>query len=214
LPALIARLLRRARSADPSGFGEFLKARGAFVAQKTVLDYCRVKAGRDEQRTFADPDFQAALQHCRWQVFLGALADVTAMAEAWLRPHLPPGRNPEAALAAGLALLHDAALATEPPPPEEAEAAAAAARALPGHLHALQLRPPLPANRLPLLAEAPLFATLPVHADQRVGEAPAIRGALRFHLVSAGQEMERLFDPAALAPRVAGLEPEAAADGR
>jgi hypothetical protein len=57
---------------------------------------------------------------------------------------------------------------------------------------------PQPANLLPLLAEAPLFATLPIHPDQRKGERPAIRGALRFHLVSTQQEMERRFDRAGL----------------
>jgi hypothetical protein len=53
-----------------------------------------------------------------------------------------------------------------------------------------------------LLAEAPLFATLPIHADQRKGEGPSIRGALRFHIVSTQQEMERGFDPAALSMRL------------
>ena len=56
------------------------------------------------------------------------------------------------------------------------------------------MRRRVPANQLPLLAEAPLFATLPIHPDQRKGETPAIRGALRFHVVSTQQEMERRFD--------------------
>jgi hypothetical protein len=51
------------------------------------------------------------------------------------------------------------------------------------------------------LAEAPLFATLPIHPDQRKGEAPSIRGALRFHMLSTQQEMERAFDPDALSLR-------------
>ena len=53
-----------------------------------------------------------------------------------------------------------------------------------------------------ILAEGPLFATLPIHADQRIGEAPYIRGALRFHLVSAQQEAERRFDAPRLAVRL------------
>ncbi|WP_135467907.1 hypothetical protein [Crenalkalicoccus roseus] len=198
-PPLLARLLRPTRSEEPAALRAFLRRQAAFVAQKTVLDYCRVKAGRQEQRVMADPDFRAALRHCRWQVFLPALADVTALIEAWLRPHAE-GREP--VLAAALVRLHVEALAAEPVPPEEVEAAEAALRALPGHLAALQLEPPWPAHRLPLLAEAPLFATLPVHPDQRRGEAPAIRGALRFHIVSTQQEMERAFAPAALAGRL------------
>lgn len=186
--------------ADPPGFGVFLQRRAAFVSQKTVLDYCRVKAGRREATTFADPDFQAALLHCRWQVYLATLSDMAALAEAWLRPAVPPGS--EAALAKGLLQLHAAALTAEPLPVQEQETAAAMAAALPGHLAGLQQAPPRPANRLPLLAEAPLFATLPVHPDQRIGESPSIRGALRFHLVSTQQEMERRFDGVALAANI------------
>jgi hypothetical protein len=46
---------------------------------------------------------------------------------------------------------------------------------------------------------APLLATLPIHPDQRIGETPSIRGALRFHIVTTQQEMERGFDAPALA---------------
>ena len=65
----------------------------------------------------------------------------------------------------------------------------------------LQLAAPRDARTLPLLAEAPLFATLPIHPDQRKGEGPSIRGALRFHMLSTQQEMERGFDPAGLSLR-------------
>ncbi len=193
---MFAKLMRRRAQPSPlPAWREFLGRQAAFVAQKTVLDYCRVKSGRNEQRLFADADFQAALEHCRWQVFMASLADVAALTEAWARPHAADAQD----LAAGLAREHAAVLAATAIPPAEAEAARAARVALPGHLAAMQLAPPRPANLLPLQAEAPLFATLPVHPDQRVGEGPSIRGALRFHIVSTQQELERRFDPAALA---------------
>lgn len=197
LAAAFGRLLAGRTSDDPAALGEFLRARGAYLAQKTVYDYCRVKSGRQEERLFAEPDFRAALDHCRWQVFFAALADVTTMAEASLRPHA--GGDP-AALIEPLARLHDAALAADPPPAAEREAAAPFS--IRSHLAGLQLAPPRHANEMPMLAEAPLFATLPVHPDQRIGEAPSIRGALRFHLVSAQQELERRFDAPALARRL------------
>lgn len=194
LSQLLGRILTRPQSAAAAELGEFLRAQGAYVAQKTVLDYCRVKAGRHETKLFSEPAFRAALDHCRWQVFFGALADVTAAAEAWLRPHA--GAAP-AALVEPLARLHDAALMADPPP--EAEREAIAGFSIRAHLAGLQFAPPQRSHEMPLLAEAPLFATLPIHPDQRPGEAPSIRGALRFHLVSARQEMERRFDPAGLA---------------
>jgi len=174
----------------------FLQRQAAFVAQKTVIDYCRVKSGRHEREVFANEDFRAALRHCRWQVYLGALADVGALAEGWLRPH---ARGREGALAEALAALLGAALDDDPPPPEEADAAERARLGFAAHLAGLQQDAPRPANRLALLSDAPLLATLPIHPDQRPGETPAIRGALRFHIVSTQQEMERRFDPARLA---------------
>lgn len=194
LTAVLDRILTRPKAQDPAALGEFIRAQGAYVAQKTVLDYCRVKAGRHEEKLFSEPVFRSALDHCRWQVFFGALADVTAVAEAWLRPHAAEAAP---ALAEALARLHDAALLADPPPAEEREVALAFS--IRSHLAGLQIAPPRPSHDMPLLAEAPLFATLPIHPDQRVGEAPSIRGALRFHVVSTRQEMERRFDPAGLA---------------
>jgi hypothetical protein len=191
----LSRLFGRPRSSDPAAFKEFLSRQAAFVAQKTVLDYCRVKSGTNEKKLFADPDFIAALQHCRWQVFFSALADLAALAEAWLRPHC---QGKEAELASRLVAWHAGALAGQEIPESERESAEASQRAIPGHLAGLQGAPPCSADRQPLQAEAPLFATLPIHADQRRGEGPAIRGALRFHIVSTQQEMERRFDPAGL----------------
>ena len=194
----LRRLLGHSNSHEPNDFAAFLHRQGAFVAQKTVFDYCHVKVGRNEKEFFGNPDFSAALNHCRWQVFLAAQSDVMALAEAWLRP-LWPGQ--EQILLENLVSLHAAIMAKEEPPEAEKQAFTASLTALPGHLAGLQLAPPHSATSLPLLAEAPLFATLPIHADQRKREGPSIRGALRFHIVSTQQEMERGFDPGGLSLR-------------
>ena len=199
---VVRRLFQPTRSHEPAGLELFMRRQGAFVAQKTVLDYCRVKLGRDEKKYFEDSDFVAALQHCRWQVYPGAMADVTAIVEAWLRPHVPEQKR---LLAEGLSLLHANILSTENPPREEVETLTAAIAALPGHLARLQLAAPYGAHKLPLQAEAPLLATLPIHPEQRVGEALAIKGALRFHIVSTQQEMERAFDAEPLAHNLIAL---------
>ncbi|MBU8541012.1 hypothetical protein [Falsiroseomonas tokyonensis] len=194
--------LRAAPSDDPRALDVFLERQAAFVTQKTVIDYCRVKAGRSERQTFADPDFQAALNHCRWQTFPAAVQDVAALAEAWLRPHAG-GAEPR--LAEALARIAADILARAEAPEAERAAIAAEAALLPARLAARQESPPATADRLPLAAEAPLLATLPIHPDQRIGETPAIRGALRFHIVATQQEMERAFDPAGLARNLAAV---------
>jgi len=181
---------------DARSLERFLGRQAAFVAQKTAIDYCRVKAGRHERETFSDPHFLAALEHCRWQTFAAAVADVVALAEAWLRPH---GIESEPRLAKALAEIGTRILAAADAPVSERETLDAMRDRLPRLLAERQMAPAPSAHRLPLEAEAPLLATLPIHPDQRVGETPAIRGALRFHIVSTQQEMERCFDPAALA---------------
>ncbi|WP_372622389.1 hypothetical protein [Falsiroseomonas sp.] len=196
---LFSRLLGRARQADPAALEAFVARQSAFVTQKTVLDYCRVKTGRAEREAFANPDFAAALLHCRWQTFAGAALDVTAMAEAWLRPHAP-GR--EAMLAEALAAIGGAVLDAAPAPEPERETLEAAKQGLLHHLMVLQDAPPLSADRLPLRCEAPLLATIPFHPDQRIGETPSIRGALRFHFVATQQELERAFDAPAVTARL------------
>lgn len=203
---LLGRLFGRRKSDDPTDFRHFLERQAAFVTRKTVLDYVRVKAGRRDREMLADPDFAAALRHCQWQTFAGAAQDLVAMAESWLRPHAA-GR--ESALAECLVAIGVAVLNAAEAPAEERASLDFAKEALPRHLLLLRDAPPLPADRLPMLAEAPLFATLPIHPEQRRGETPAIRGALRFHLVSSQQEMERAFDPAALAARMLSDAPRA-----
>ena len=178
----LSRLFRRPPEASPEALQAFLARQSAFVAQKTVLDYCRVKAGRNERQTFA-----------------GAALDVTALAEAWLRPH---AAGQASALADALTTLGGQVLDAAPAPAAERPALDAAREGLGRHLALLQDAPPLPADQMTMLAEAPLLATLPVHPDQRRGETPAIRGALRFHLVTTQQEMERGFDAPALVRRL------------
>jgi hypothetical protein len=195
----IIRALRPPKSADPAAFGAFLERQTSFVVRKTIEDYCRVKAGRSETKMFADPDFQSALSHARWQTYAAAAQDMAALAEAWLRPEVP-GR--EALLAESLAGLLGNMLRHAEAPAEERATLDDATEALPRLLAGLQERPPQSADRRTLLAELPLLATIPVHADQRVGETPAIRGALRFHMVSTQQEMERAFLPGPLAARL------------
>ncbi|NKC33009.1 hypothetical protein [Falsiroseomonas selenitidurans] len=195
----LSRHFHRPRSADPTTFGDFLAGEAAFLGQKPALDYCKVKAGRGERALLEDPDFRAALAHCRWQSFAGSTLDVLALAEGWLRPHAA-GAEPQLALR--LAGLAAGFLDAAPVPEAERETLAAVKAELPDWLTRQQAAPPVPADRRAMRVEAPLLATLPIHPDQRRGETPAIRGALRFHLVAAQQRMEKLFDPAPLAARL------------
>lgn len=193
--AVLTRLLRRSKSTDREEFARFLAGRGAYLAQKTVLDYCAVKLGVNWHSALHDPVFTVPLAACRWQVYLAAQGDVAAMTEAWMRPH---AGNP-AALVTPLASLVAEAIRTVGVPDEFAAEADAAIDAIGPRLARLQLAPPHPPTTLPLDSAAVLLATLPIHPDLRKGENVSILGALRMHLVSAEQDLARQFDPAGLA---------------
>lgn len=197
--SLLGRMVRRlyaGPSADPAAFAVFLGRWGAFVAQKTVMDYCGVKLGVNWDKALAEPDFAAALSACRWRVYLAAQGDLAALAEAWLRPHAA-GREP--ALAAVLARSAAAAVAAAGPPAHLAAAAEAAQAGYGARLARRQRAPPQPADTLVLDAAPVLLETLPIHPDLRRGEQPAILGGLRMNLLAAQAAMERRFAPAPLA---------------
>ncbi|WP_198669042.1 hypothetical protein [Elioraea thermophila] len=201
----LGRLVRQKRSAKPADLALFIARWGAFVAQKTVLDYCAVKLGLNWEQARREPAFAAALRDCRWRVYFATQGDVAALVEARLRPH---ARGAEGRLADRVAAMAEEALAATEPPEHlrgEAQAAAAGYRST---LARLQMAREHGATTLPLQAGPILLETLPIHPDLRRGEAVSILGALRMHVVSADQELERRFDLAALASALLAAEGE------
>ncbi|WP_291296578.1 hypothetical protein [Elioraea sp.] len=195
--------MRRTKSAAPDAFAAFIAARGAYLAQKTVLDYCAVKLGVNWHNALHDPVFTTPLTACRWRTYLVAQGDVAAMAESWLRPHAPD----PALLVPPLAAIVTSAIATVGVPEAFAPEAEAATAAILPKLARLQLGPTHEPTTLPLDSAPVLLATLPIHPDLRKGENVSILGALRMHLVSAHQDMQREFDPAALAAALVARQP-------
>ncbi len=182
---------------DPDALRLFLGSRAAFVAQKTVMDYCGVKLGVNWQKAQGEPAFLAALGACRWAVFYPAAADLTLAAGRWLLPHAPAAAPLAAAMARlGEAALREAGAAGDPVALENA------ALALRARLLALPDDPPAGPATMALAAAQPLLDTLPIHPDHRKGERLAILGGLRMNLVAMCQDMERTFDAAPLARRL------------
>lgn len=185
---------------DPAAFAAYLGTRAAFVAQKTVLDYCAVKFGRHWEKAQADPAFAEALAACRWAVFWPAGGDLFVAGATWVQPHAAhPAR-----LLDRLATLVPQALDAAGAPPARPDRADAE-RQIRLRLAALATEPAPRMATMKLAAAAPLLATLPVHPDQRVGEEPAIVGGLRMNFLAMVQDLERAFDPVPLAAALEAL---------
>lgn len=196
----LTRALRPGRTrearADPRTFQDFLATRAAFVAQKTVLDYCAVKLGLNWDKARREALFADALAACRWAVFYPAAGDLTLAAGRWLLPHAPPARLADRMAALGEAALRQAATGGDPAAIDEA------AQALRQRLLSMPDEPPASPAKMMLRAAQPLLDTLPIHPDLRKNERPAILGGLRMNFLSVFQDMERAFDPAPLAARI------------
>lgn len=192
------------RRDDPAVFGAFLGSRAAFVAQKTVLDYCGVKLGVNWAKAQTEPRFAAALDACRWAVFWPSMIDLSLAGGRWLLPHAAhPARMAEGLATVAVAALAEQAAAGDP------AVRADTAQLLRARLLALPQAPPAGPATMPLSAAKPLLETLPIHPDLRQGEKAAILGGLRMNFVAATVDMERRFDPRLIALRLEAGPPAA-----
>lgn len=188
------RLGRAAPIASAAALKEFLTRESAYLAQKTATDYCQVKAGLNWQKLFSEPDFQAALNVCRWEGFAGVLADAVLAVEGRLRDAAEAQRVAEALLA-----LHESILSAHPPPPHLAQGWAPEVEAFAGRMSRARLARPLPAASLAEAGAERLFAALPIHPDLRRLDFEMVSNAVRFGLVSMSQALDRRLDRAAAA---------------
>lgn len=64
---------------------DFMDSRAAFLAQKSIVEFCRVRAGVYWQKLFSEKDFQTALNHSRWRAYPACYAMMAEMVEGALR---------------------------------------------------------------------------------------------------------------------------------
>ncbi|MGH6919609.1 MAG: hypothetical protein ACREJ0_18105, partial [Geminicoccaceae bacterium] len=64
---------------------DFLAAQTAYVAQRTVLEYCRARAGLNWDKLFREQAFVDSLEVCRWEAYAEMLAEVAELVLILLR---------------------------------------------------------------------------------------------------------------------------------
>jgi hypothetical protein len=92
---------------------DFLAAHTAYVAQRTVLEYCRARTGLNWDKLFGEQAFLDGLEVCRWEAYAALLADVAEFALILLRRQSPA--DPQVYLP-GIAEAARAALLRHPVP--------------------------------------------------------------------------------------------------
>jgi hypothetical protein len=141
----------------------FMDSRSAFLAQKSIVEFCRVRAGVYWQKLFSEKEFKAALNHSRWRAYPACYAIVAEMVEGALR-------EPAGIRRRGLpAALERVAIATfskyavpEGSPSTFWEDAAELTRR---RLDATQAGPPRPVREIPKPLARIVFEMVPIHPD-------------------------------------------------
>jgi hypothetical protein len=178
---------------------EFLAAQTAYVAQRTVLEYCRARTGLNWDKLYREQAFIDALEVCRWEAYAEVLAEVAELALIRLRRQSPA--EPQAYMP-GLVAAADAALLRHAVPAHRTSWDDASA-AIGQHLAESLLAAPRAVHLAGFGAADAIFAYLPIHPDLRREDREMFRNSMRFALCRVFDEMTRRLDVATLVQSLA-----------
>ena len=173
--------------ADGAALGRFVDSRAAFLAQKGIVEFCRVRAGIHWQKLFAEEEFRHALSRSTWQAYAPTLALVCEMVEAVLRPHA--GIERQRVSRAIVAVARDRYFSYPAP---EGFTAAQWAEGFDLVVRAIEDRQgeaARPVRDMPRQMARLVFAALPMHPSIVTNDADYIHNNLRMnlHFVIRGQ---------------------------
>jgi hypothetical protein len=200
---MLSRLLprkSRPRVATSDELADFLAAQSAYVAQRTVLEYCRARTGLNWDKLFREQPFIDSLEVCRWEAYVEVLAEVAELALIQLRRQSTT--EPQAYLA-GVGAAAGAALLRHPVPGHRTDWDSASAH-IEQHLAQSLLAAPRPVHLAGFGAADAIFALLPIHANLRREDHEMFRNSMRFGLCRVFEEMTRRLDVPALAQALRG----------
>jgi len=183
--------------ADRAALGRFLDSRAAFLAQKGIVEFCRVRAGIHWQKLFAEEEFRHALSRSTWQAYGPALALVCEMVEAAVRPHA--GIDRQNAARAIVAIARERYLAYPIPAGFTAEQWAAGLDLVVRAIEERQGEASRPVRDMPRQMARLVFAALPLHPSIVTNDADYIHNNLRMNLLRSHDDFLAVADLPALA---------------
>jgi hypothetical protein len=203
LDTLFPGFLRKAAPiGDAAQLADFMDSRAAFLAQKCIVEFCRVRAGVYWQKLFSEKDFQEALDHARWRAYPACYAMVAEMVEGAMRE--PAGLR-QRGLPAALEKLALASFARYPVPAgSPASFWDDGAGLVRQRLAATQSGPPRPVRELPDPLARTVFRMVPIHPKLLTNDYDYIFNFLRMNLLRAHEDFLAQADRGALADELLG----------
>ena len=165
---------------------DFLKSQSSFVAQKAVVEYCRIKAGVRWQKLFAERAFLDVLEESRWRAMRAVLCDMTVISEGYLRESAAPH---QIALADALCALIDELLSGYVRDNVWQIDNRAVVAELRRRLALAQLAAPQTPDRIARTSGNIVFDLLPVHPDLRAHDRQVIVNNVRFSTLRVWETM-------------------------
>jgi hypothetical protein len=190
---------------------DFLGAQTAYVAQRSVIEYCRARTGLNWDKLVSEQLFLDRLEACRWEAYAIVLAEVAEL--ALIRLRRDGAADPETYLPGLVAAAHAALL--RHPVPGHRTSWADSAEAIERHLAHALLAAPRPVHLLGLHSADAIFDLLPIHADLRPEDREMFQNSVRFAICGAFDATARCFDvPALEASLLASGEEQGSAPAR
>jgi hypothetical protein len=181
-----------------------MDSRAAFMAQKCVVEFCRVRAGVYWQKLFAEKEFQAELAKSRWRSYPAAYAMIAEVVEGALREAAGIRRRK---LPGVLTSLAETTFAKYAVPDGLEPDFWQQARALVGErLEAAQSDAPRPVRVVPDPTARMVFNALPIHKTIVSRDYDYIFNNLRMNLLRTHEDFLSLADLSALADDLLGRE--------
>lgn len=173
---------------------DFLAAQTAYVAQRSVIEYCKARTGLNWDKLYAEQMFLERLEVCRWEAYAIVLAEVAEL--ALIRLRRGGAADPQSVLPGLVAAAHAALL--RHPVPSHRSTWTDAAEAIEPHLARALLAEPRPVHVLGFQSADAIFDLLPIHADLRPEDREMFQNSVRFAICGVFDAMTRSFDVPAL----------------
>lgn len=172
----------------PAELQAFVAGEAAYLAQKTVIGYCRVKTMLDYAKLLTEPAFRDQQELCRWEAYASTLADTLILVEGWLRPADAEARR---RLADSLAALY-ASILNEHVPAHRQDWSDSIA-AFDSRFAEARATVPLPPEQLVTGSAKLILQLVPIADRLKRNDLEVVRGDLRLHILAAHAAMLKRF---------------------